>query len=735
MRKTLIVITAVALLGVAAFFVYLYATKPKPTNANAVGRVTTYAGTGAPGSADGPRQAASFGDPFGVAADRRGNVLVSDGATSRIRLITPQGEVKTIAGAGEGYADGPALEAQFNTPSAIAFDAAGNLIIADTANNRIRKLSADYQTVSTIAGSGAQGFKDGAAGAAQFDGPIGVAVDRQGNVYVADTYNDRVRKITADGNVTTLAGAGTPGMQDGEATAAMFDTPCGVAVDAQGNVFVADTANRAVRLVSPTGEVTTVKQSPQHRGDGDGLDMARLERPMGLALTHDGFLFVADRGSHTLVRIAPNGSAALYAGWLWIPENDVVSRIDSPTGIALDREGNLFVADSQNYLIKKAAPVLSAAQANESAAQSPSSESRLFIQPSTEPVNTEAGAIIPRLDASVLNITQPMPWPVAPQNQWHEVTGVVGEARGNFNGTALDHLHAGLDVRGVMGEPCLSVYDEKVADPLASWGFQQSGEGLHVGAFSYIHIRVGRDANGQLQAPDKFKARLDSSGKLAGIRVRRGARFRVGDFLGTLNQLYHVHLNLGPWNAIANPIQLPFVAFKDTVAPLIEPNGIEVVKAADPQQPAEAFKEKRDGRLVVSGDVQIQVAAYDRVDGNLASRKLGLYRAGYQLLNADGSPVAGFDRPLVNIEFNRLPPDDDDVTVAYAVGSGVSAYGTPTRFKYIVTNRVRDGQARRGLLRTSQLAPGNYLIRIFAADYAGNRAAGPTTELPITISH
>src|ERR1051325_412915 len=202
MRKILLVFTIVVLLSVAAFFIYRYATKPRPTNPNTQGRVTTFAGTGAPGSADGPRAAASFADPFGVAVDRRGNVLVSDGATNRIRLITPQGEVKTIAGAGEGYNDGPALEAQFNTPSAIALDAAGNLIIADTSNNRIRKLSADYQTVTTIAGSGALGFKDGAAAEAQFDGPIGVAVDRQGNVFVADTYNDRIRKIAADGNVT-----------------------------------------------------------------------------------------------------------------------------------------------------------------------------------------------------------------------------------------------------------------------------------------------------------------------------------------------------------------------------------------------------------------------------------------------------------------------------------------------------------------------------------------------------
>jgi sugar lactone lactonase YvrE len=725
MRKLLIAISALALLTVTAFFVYRYVTKPKLTNREAIGNVTTFAGTGAPGSRDGARDAASFTDPFGVAVDRRGNVLVSDGATNRIRLITPQGQVKTIAGSGEGYADGPAMDAQFNTPSGIAFDRDGNLLIADTSNNRIRKLSADYQTVSTIAGSGIAGFKDGAAGEAQFDGPIGVAVDGQGDVYVADTYNDSIRKVTAGGVVTTFVEP--PAMAAGSVVALQLDTPCGVAVDGQQNVYVANTGKDEVWRIRPNGEAAII--SPHARG----LETTYFNdsQPVGLAVTHDGFVYFSTARSSNVWRISPEEDWAAVAGG----ESGFANGFGDHagfrhlTGLALDREGNLIIADSQNYLIRKI--TMATPQAQETATPPASGP---FVQPASQPLTTNTTERIPRLDGSVLNVTPPFPWPVAPQNQWHEVAGVVGEARGNFNGTALDHLHAGLDVRGVMGEPCLSVYDEKVTDPLPNWGFEGTGEGVHIGAFSYIHIRVGRDAKGQLQAPEKFKARLDATGKLAGIRVRRGARFRVGDTLGTLNRLYHVHLNLGPWNAIANPLQLPFIAFKDTVTPILEPNGIEVVKAgATDGQKDEAFTEKRNGRLVVTGDVKILVTAYDRVDGNVASRKLGLYRAGYQLLNEDGSPVAGFEQPLVNIEFNRLPPDDEDVTKAYAVGSGVSAYGTPTKFKYIVTNRVRDGEAREGLLRTSQLAPGNYRIRILAEDYAGNRASGNATELAITI--
>jgi streptogramin lyase len=732
MRKTLILIFILLLLSIAAFFAYRYFTKPKPTAREAIGKVTTLAGSGGPGDSDGAHDVASFIDPFGVAVDRRGNVLVSDGATDRIRLITPQGDVKTIAGAGEGYGDGAAMEAQFNTPSGIAFDREGNLIIADTSNNRIRRLSKDYATVSTIAGSGLQGFKDGAAGEAQFDGPMAVAIDPQGNIYVADAYNDRVRRITLDGNVTTVVGEGV------EAPAIKLDTPCGVAVDVLGNLFIADTGGNDIHKLTPGGEV--VHLLAQVTGLANVIARGR---PIGLAATHDNFVYFTTADGGSVGRINPDDSLTHIAGDRagYADGTGEQARFNYPAGIALDREGNLFVADAQNYMIREIKPVTlkDSGDGNDTTRASSDNSGRdsarlePFIQPPAAGLNTNPAAVIPKLDAAILNITKPFPWPVQPQNQWHEVAGVVGEARGNFNGTALDHLHAGLDVRGVMGEPCLSVYDEKVTAPLPNWGFEQTGEGVHVGAFSYIHIRVGRDAAGQLQSPVKFKARLDASGKLAGVRVRRGARFRVGDFLGTLNRLYHVHLNLGPWNAIANPLQLPLVEFKDTVAPVIEPNGIEVVKAGAAGQPDVAFTEKRNGRLVVSGDVKILVAAYDRVDGNVASRKLGLYRAGYQLLNEDGAAVAGFEQPLVNIVFNRLPPDDADVTIAYATGSGVSAYGTPTRFKYIVTNRVRDGEARQGLLRTVQLAPGNYLIRIFAEDYAGNRASGQGTDLAIVV--
>jgi len=273
-----------------------------------------------------------------------------------------------------------------------------------------------------------------------------------------------------------------------------------------------------------------------------------------------------------------------------------------------------------------------------------------------------------------------------------------------------------------------SVLDDKVASPISNWGFGESGEGMHLGFMTYIHVRIGRDANAGLRPDHRFKARVDESGHLSGVRPRRGGRFKVGDVIGTLNQLNHVHLNLGPWNAQANPIQLPFVELKDTVSPVIEPGGIEIRDSN-----GQPFTERRRGRLVIAGDVSIVVTAYDRVDGNAPGRKLGIYKMGYQVLKGDGEPAVGFEMPVINIEFDRLPAGPESVLLAYAPGSGVSAYGTPTKFRYIVTNILKHGVACEGVLRMSSLAPGDYQVRILAEDFAGNRASGGSTELAISI--
>jgi len=728
MRRVLIAVLILILPTTTAVVVYLVVNKKTPTNRNAVGLVTTIAGSGQPGVQDGQALLASFSDPFGIAVDRRGNVFIADaGESNRIRRLTPEGRVETIAGSSEGFRDGTAAQAQFNTPSGIAIDSAGNLIIADTSNNRIRKLSADGSIVSTIAGSGVAGFTDGPASEVEFDGPVGVAVDKKGNVFVADSYNDRIRKISTDGTVTTITGGSSPDYVDGPLANAMFDTPCGIAVDEAGNIFVADTGNRAIRKINSAGEVSTIA--------GGTIDTTNSEvhfgRPMSLALTHDGFVFVSDEDGR-ISFINPEGEAKYYAGSSPGHADNAGSdaRFNRPAGIAIDRRGTLFVADGNNYLIRELAPIARDRSSQDSRFEAdayfPTAASdREFIQPFVSSTALEAAKATPRINAESLKTEGGFRWPLNPQDRWHEIAGVIGEARGAPGNVALDHIHSGVDIHGSAGESALSVYDEKVTSPIANWGFDSTSEGLHVGLFSYIHVRIGRNANGEIQASDKFKPRTDITSKLTGVRVRRGTRFKVGDFIGTLNSLNHVHLNVGPSNAEVNPLALSFVEFKDTVAPTIEPNGIEVMSASSLRGDAQlqVLKQKENGRLLISGDVAILVTADDRVDGNIASRKLGLYRVGYQILDTAGNPVKGYEQPLINIEFNRMPADPNSVFKAYAAGSGVSAYGTPTKFRYIVTNRVRDGEATSGFFRTSSIAE----------DFSGNRATGATTELPISI--
>lgn len=727
-RKIIILVAALSLAAAATWaLLWFLKNRRPPTNREAIGNVVTLAGAGHPGVDDGAALTAAFSDPFGVVVDSQGNVIIADsGASNRIRRITPQGIVETLAGSDEGFADGNALQAKFNTPSGIAIDEDDNLIIADTSNHRIRKLDKKGQ-VTTIAGSGIAGYRDGAAAEAMFDAPVGVAIDEQGNLFVADTYNDRIRKIDKDGTVTTVAGSGVPGYKDGQLSEALFDTPCAIAVDKKGTLFIADTGNNAIRTINLTGQVTTIAGSDAGESDWK----LRLSEPAGLALTHDGFLFVSNQNNGRIQLITPEGEIKAFAGGSsgFADGAGEEARFNGASGIAVDKQGNLYVTDSSNYLIRKIAPLAQAPVAG-------SNGDEILIQPfeGNEAEGNVAGGgaparqPVPNLTNETLGIRTPFPWPLNPQHQWHEVAGVVGEVRGWFNGEARHHLHSGLDIVGKMGEPVLSVIDEKVGAPLSTWGFNDSGEGIQIGLMTYIHIRVGRDIKDRIQISEKFKPRFDETGAMSGVRVRRGTRFKTGDFIGTLNRLYHVHMNLGPRSAEANAMQFPFVNFKDTVAPLIETNGIEVMSAS-----GQPFKEKADGRLLVSGDVAIVVTAYDQVDGNNKSRKLGLYRVGYQLLNAEGSPVKGFEQPLINIEFNRLPADEGAVLMVFAEGSGVSAYGTPTKFKYIVTNRIRDGELRQGLLRTSRFTPGNYLLKVIAEDYAGNRAFGKLTELAIRL--
>jgi hypothetical protein len=305
----------------------------------------------------------------------------------------------------------------------------------------------------------------------------------------------------------------------------------------------------------------------------------------------------------------------------------------------------------------------------------------------------------------------------------------MGEVRGAYDGDSRDHLHAGLDVRADVGATVLAVADEKVESPLATWDFDGLSEGLRLDELTYIHMRVGRTPGGAPLDPSRFAFVRDEQGRTVGVRVKRGTRFRVGDPLGTVNRMAHVHLELGRPQGLVNPLVLPFPGLADHTPPHID--AVEILDAA-----GRRLDPGRDGRVPVdrgAGGLAIVVDAWDQVDGNLPRRRLGLYRLGWQILRADGTPVPGFERPRVTVEFDRLPTERGAVKIAYAPSSGDTVHGAnATRFLYVVTDTIRDGRAEVGAWRPADLPPGDYLLRIFAGDYAGNVATAGR-DLPVTL--
>jgi len=278
------------------------------------GTVSTLAGSGIPGFADGAGVGAQFNFPYDVAVDSSGTVYVADTGNHRIRRVLLDGTVSTLAGSGlPGFADGAGAGAQFDFPYGIAVDSSGTVYVADAGNYRIRKIQPDG-TVSTLAGSGTRGFADGAGTAAQFNYPQGIAVDSTGTVYVADAGNHRIRKIQPDGTVSTLAGSGTRGFADGAGTGAKFNFPYGVAVDSTGTVYVADWGSNRIRRILPDGTVITLAGSGT-TGFVDGAGAgAQFNSLAGVAVDSTGTVYVGDSANNRIRRIAALGQRSDFNG-------------------------------------------------------------------------------------------------------------------------------------------------------------------------------------------------------------------------------------------------------------------------------------------------------------------------------------------------------------------------------------------------------------------------------------
>ena len=328
------------------------------TNANP-SVLTTFAGTGTATSVDGAAiGVATFATPYAVAFDKATSILyvAEKGAVpgnGNIRAINT-GTVSTIA-------------TGLNSPQGIAADGAGNVYVAESNNHIIRKIVLSGSTLSTLAGtSGAYGSANGTGGSASFYNPSGVAVDTTGNVYVADTRNWAIRKISPAGAVSNFAGISGVGRVDGSGAAAGFDNPGGLAKDSMGNVYVADTSNHAIRKITPNGVVSLFAGQVGLSGsqEGPGTSSARFNSPSGLAIDSTDNLYVADSGNHTIRKITPAGVVSTLAGLALTPEyvdgaivaGVSTARFNTPISLTTDSANNVYVVDRSNHAIRKITP-------------------------------------------------------------------------------------------------------------------------------------------------------------------------------------------------------------------------------------------------------------------------------------------------------------------------------------------------------------------------------------------
>jgi streptogramin lyase len=323
--------------------------------------VSTLAGNGQQGFVDGTGSAARFNHPLGVTVDSLGNVYVADDQNLSIRKITASGVVSTLAGnpaSGSAFEDGDGSAAKFGSTQSISFDPTNtNLYVGDPFNNRVRKITlTGTLAVSTYAGGFTQSFADGNLSTALFNKPNYLAVDAQSNIYVTDFSNERIRKISAVGIVSTLAGNGTQGTTDGAATGATVSHPLGIAVDAQGNVYFSESNNSSIRKITAGGVSTLAGGAQEGFADGSG-SAAMFASPAGVVVDSQGNIYVADSDNHCIRKITSSGVVSTLAGGPgqdgFIDGKGSDARFSEPYGITIDTKGDLYVADRINNAIRK----------------------------------------------------------------------------------------------------------------------------------------------------------------------------------------------------------------------------------------------------------------------------------------------------------------------------------------------------------------------------------------------
>ncbi|KIA95978.1 hypothetical protein OC25_05435 [Pedobacter kyungheensis] len=319
------------------------------------GKISLFAGSnsGEGGFRNGKGDQALFQSVQNLAIDAHGNILVVDMSNSMIRKIDPYGNVTTLAGNGKlAVVDGPAANASFYFPRGIAINSRGEIYISDN-SSMIRKIDLNGN-VTTVAGAMQSGYRDGQAGAALFNLPFSLVFDRSDNLYISDRQNQRIRVMNSNGQVSTLAGSGNIGNANGQGIAASFFSPAGIALDAAGNLFVAETGNHLIRKITPTGLVSTFGGTGVKGNTNGLLKIASFSNPQALCFDNNGILYIAEYGNHSIRKVSANGEVEYFYGDVSPTEGAGLSvYFNHPDGIVVDKHGNVYVADMDNNMIRK----------------------------------------------------------------------------------------------------------------------------------------------------------------------------------------------------------------------------------------------------------------------------------------------------------------------------------------------------------------------------------------------
>ncbi len=607
----------------------------------------------------------------------------------RITRLEPGWAATTMVLAGDGmsaWRDGDATRARFSDPFDVAVAGDGTIYVSDAgAAQRIRVIAQDGR-VFTLAG-GPHGFADGSGAEARFDTPSGLAIDAQGTIYVADTGNNAIRRISLEGRVSTVAGNGIGGADDGARSEARFNGPIDVALDAAGRIIVADTYNDRIRAIAPDGTVSTIAGGVQGFVDGPAA-AAQFDTPSGVAIDRAGNILVADTGNGAIRVIDANGvvttaPAAFDGGF------------GRPIGIAVGGNGDVYLSDERGRIIESAAGGATRTLAGGAPGfrDGPAGEARfrrpagLAVAGEGRLVVADSGNALVRLVAAQARLElRPPPSPlIAPR----------------FDADAFDSVPMLWPVFPMEGP-------HEIAGTLGEARGSNS-ERFHAG----VDVRVEEGTTVLAVRDGVISSPIASGdfgslnewlriGELAYVHVRAG-RTRDGaivdsrrfvptyDLTGKLMKMRvkrGARFTTGETIATANPFNHVHL---NVGWPGEEHNPLRfrLTQFEDHLPPTIArggvkvydeawqpFVRRDRGRVLVWGRVHVVVDAWDQADGNRPSRRLGLYGVGYRVLNRDGSPVAGFDGETdENIRFDRIAASPEAPRLVYAPGSGIPFYG------------------------------------------------------------